>query len=79
MPACYPQLPTLRARLHDVSVGPVDGCDVIFRSMAEVTQILNRIERGDRKAAEKLLPLVYDELRKLTAAKLVHEEPGQTL
>jgi RNA polymerase sigma factor (TIGR02999 family) len=47
--------------------------------MSDVTRILAQIESGDRLAAEQLLPLVYDELRKLAAAKLVHEKPGQTL
>jgi RNA polymerase sigma factor (TIGR02999 family) len=47
--------------------------------MANVTQILSAIEQGDQKAAEQLLPLVYDELRKLAAQKLVNEKPGQTL
>src|SRR5437588_6551980 len=47
--------------------------------MADVTQILNAIEQGDEHAAEQLLPLVYDELRKLAAAKLAQEKPGQTL
>jgi RNA polymerase sigma factor (TIGR02999 family) len=47
--------------------------------MADVTQILSQIEQGDPSAAEHLLPLVYDELRKLAAAKLAHEKPGQTL
>ena len=47
--------------------------------MSEVTRILSAIERGDPQAAEKLLPLVYDELRKLAAQKLAHEKPGQTL
>jgi RNA polymerase sigma factor (TIGR02999 family) len=47
--------------------------------MSDVTQILERIEGGDSDAAESLLPLVYDELRKLAAAKLAHEAPGQTL
>ena len=47
--------------------------------MTDVTQILNQIERGDPEAAEQLLPLVYDELRKLAAAKVAHEKPGQTL
>ena len=47
--------------------------------MSEVTHILEKIESGDPTAAEQLLPLVYDELRKLAAAKLVHEQPGQTL
>jgi len=47
--------------------------------MTEVTRILSAIERGDPQAAEQLLPLVYDELRKLAAEKMVHERPGQTL
>jgi RNA polymerase sigma factor (TIGR02999 family) len=47
--------------------------------MADVTQILQRIESGDPSAAEQLLPLIYDELRKLAAQKLRHEKPGQTL
>ncbi|HZL87204.1 MAG TPA: ECF-type sigma factor [Pirellulaceae bacterium] len=47
--------------------------------MSDVTRILSQVESGDPYAAEKLLPLVYDELRKLAAAKLAHEKPGQTL
>jgi len=47
--------------------------------MSDVTRILSQIESGDSAAAEQLLPLVYDELRKLAAAKLAHEKPGQTL
>ncbi len=47
--------------------------------MTDVTQILAQIEQGDSQAAEQLLPLVYDELRRLAAAKLAHENPGQTL
>src|SRR2546422_6137697 len=47
--------------------------------MSEVTRILSAIEEGDPHAAEQLLPLVYDELRKLARAKLAHEKPGQTL
>ena len=47
--------------------------------MSNITQLLVRLEQGDQNAAEKLLPLVYDELRKLAAAKLAHEKPGQTL
>ena len=47
--------------------------------MADVTQILSQIEAGDPSAAEQLLPLVYDELRKLAAAKMAQEKPGQTL
>src|SRR5882757_4297482 len=48
-------------------------------SMHEVTRILSAIEQGDPKAADQLLPLVYDELRKLAAQKLAQEKPGQTL
>jgi RNA polymerase sigma factor (TIGR02999 family) len=47
--------------------------------MTKVTRILSAIERGDPKAAEQLLPLVYDELRKLAAQKLAQERAGQTL
>ena len=47
--------------------------------MTDVTQILSQIENGDPSAAEQLLPLVYDELRKLAAARLAQEKPGQTL
>jgi RNA polymerase sigma factor (TIGR02999 family) len=47
--------------------------------MAHVTQILNAIDQGNPSAAEQLLPLVYDELRKLAAAKMAHEDPRQTL
>ena len=47
--------------------------------MSDVTRILSQIESGDPTAAERLLPLVYDELRKLAAARLAQEKPGQTL
>src|SRR5262252_8965306 len=47
--------------------------------MSDVTRILNAIEAGDPHAPEQLLPLVYDELRKLAADRLAHEKPGQTL
>jgi RNA polymerase sigma factor (TIGR02999 family) len=47
--------------------------------MHEVTRILSAIEQGEPQAAEQLLPLVYDELRRLAAQKLAHEKPGQTL
>jgi len=47
--------------------------------MSDVTRILSQIESGDPNAAEQLLPLVYDELRKLAAARLTQEKPGQTL
>jgi RNA polymerase sigma factor (TIGR02999 family) len=48
-------------------------------SMDDVTQILAAIEQGDTRAADQLFPLVYQALRKLAAAKLAHEAPGQTL
>ena len=48
-------------------------------SMADVTQILNAIEQGDRSASDKLLPLVYEELRVLARRRLANEKPGQTL
>ena len=47
--------------------------------MSEVTAILLQVENGDRHAAEKLLPLVYEELRRLAAQRLSQEKPGQTL
>jgi RNA polymerase sigma factor (TIGR02999 family) len=47
--------------------------------MTDVTQILSQIEAGDPAAAERLLPLVYDELRRLAAVRLAQEKPGQTL
>jgi RNA polymerase sigma factor (TIGR02999 family) len=47
--------------------------------MNEVTRVLSAIEEGDPHAAEQLLPLVYQELRKLAAQKLAHQKPGQTL
>jgi len=47
--------------------------------MSDVTRFLSQIEQGDPQAAEKLLPLVYHELRKLAATKLAQEKPGQTL
>jgi hypothetical protein len=47
--------------------------------MSDVTRILSQIESGDPAAAEQLLPLVYEELRKLSAARLAREKSGQTL
>lgn len=47
--------------------------------MSDVTQILERVESGDPKAADELLPLVYEELRKVAAAKMAQEAPGHTL
>ncbi len=47
--------------------------------MSDVTRILSAIEQGDQKASEQLLPLVYEELRKLASQKMAQENPGQTL
>jgi ECF sigma factor len=47
--------------------------------MNEITRVLEAIDKGDAHAAEQLLPLVYDELRKLAAQKMAQEKPGQTL
>lgn len=51
----------------------------IHRIVNEVTRILDRLQQGDRKPAEELLPLVYEELRRLAAQRMAHEAPGQTL
>src|SRR5262245_9190896 len=51
----------------------------MLSSMSELTLLLSAIEDGDAQAAAQLLPLVYDELRKLAAQRLAHEKPGQTL
>src|SRR5213080_3043719 len=58
---------------------PVMSVGVMLASMSEITHILSAIEQGDPHAAEQLLPLVYDELRKLAAQRLAQEAPGQTL
>ena len=52
---------------------------VYSRGMGDVTRILCQIQSGDPSVADQLLPLVYNELRHLAAARLVHENPGQTL
>ena len=62
-----------------VIIRRVGGHFLVGLAMSDVTQILSQIEDGDGQAAEKLLPLVYDELRKLAAAKMAQENPGQTL
>jgi RNA polymerase sigma factor (TIGR02999 family) len=54
-------------------------CPRYFRVMSDVTRILDSIEHGDPHAASQLLPIVYDELRRLAAQKLRREPPGQTL
>ena len=59
----------------------IAGIGIYFKAtpMTDVTRILSAIEEGDAQAAEQLLPLVYEELRKLATAKMVQEKPGQTL
>lgn len=57
----------------------IPGRLVTLPAMSEVTRILDRAQQGDPKAAEELLPLVYDELRRLAAHKMAQERPGQTL
>jgi RNA polymerase sigma factor (TIGR02999 family) len=54
-------------------------CQGAHEPMSDVVQLLNAIGQGDRQAAAQLLPLVYDELRRLAAYKLSREQPGQTL
>lgn len=56
---------------------PARGLSIAL--MPDVTQLLNAIDAGDPKAADQLLPLVYEELRKLAAARMAQEKPGQTL
>src|SRR5262249_19135466 len=51
----------------------------IIAAMSDVTQLLNAIDTDDPKAADQLLPLVYEELRKLAAQRMAQEKPGQTL
>jgi RNA polymerase sigma factor (TIGR02999 family) len=55
------------------------GCEGRSMKMKDLTQLLNAVEQGDPKAAEDLLPLVYNELRRLAAHKMAQEAPGQTL
>jgi RNA polymerase sigma factor (TIGR02999 family) len=58
---------------------PLDLSNILVPLMSDVTRVLSAMEQGDPHAAEQLLPLVYDELRKLAAQKLAQEKPGQTL
>jgi RNA polymerase sigma factor (TIGR02999 family) len=68
-------------RMPDHSSGGVTASagSVTLAAMSEVTRLLDAANRGDKQAAAQLLPLVYDELRRLAAAKLAREKPGQTL
>src|SRR5687767_4595566 len=73
----------LSAQTGGLKVGSLRKCRSsqagILRRMTEFTRILSAVEQGDPHAAAQLLPLVYDELRKLAAEKLAQERPGQTL
>ncbi len=66
-------------KIAAVTLGEYVRFPQVQPTMSEVTRILSAIEEGDPHAAEQLLPLVYDELRRLAAAKLAQEKPGQTL
>ncbi len=55
------------------------GCFPYARGVSDVTRILDRVQQGEAKAAEELLPLVYEELRQLATSKMAREAPGQTL
>jgi hypothetical protein len=66
--------------IHKPVGGPrMPGLTVFSEESPDVTSLLTAIEQGDPHAAEQLLPLVYDELRKLATQKLAQEKPGQTL
>src|SRR5262249_62392934 len=73
------EVPDSAARNRRPGEGWRWACEPAEAPMRDVTQILSAIEQGDPQAAEQLLPLVYDELRKLAAAKLAQEQAGQTL
>src|SRR5262245_30329442 len=70
-----PKRPNLRPPPRETSRSPRGR----LPSMTDVTRILSAIVQGDPRAAEQLLPVVYDELRQLAAQRLAHEAPGQTL
>ena len=65
--------------LDIIALIPIDRTTSSVRAMSDVTRILCAIEQGDPHAAEQLLPLVYDELRRLAALRMAREQPGQTL
>src|SRR6266481_5888665 len=66
-------------RLENLSFSHHVRRPAMLVGMSDVTRILSQVEQGDPAAAEQLLPLVYAELRKLAAARLARERPGQTL
>src|SRR6516225_689557 len=67
------------SRISTLGEPTTGGSGALEVTPTEVTRILSAIDQGDPHAAAQLLPLVYDELRKLAAAKLAHEKPGPTL
>jgi hypothetical protein len=69
----------LRRRTAQFPITGIRGRPAIIATVSEVTRILDQILHGDQHAADQLLPLVYDELRKLAAQKMAQETPGQTL
>jgi RNA polymerase sigma factor (TIGR02999 family) len=71
----------LSSRDEGASSSRLLACGISWwlKAMNDVTRILSAIEQGDRQAADQLLPLVYDELRKLAAARMAAEKPGHTL
>jgi RNA polymerase sigma factor (TIGR02999 family) len=71
----------LSGRHEGASSSRLLACGISWwlKAMNDVTRILSAIEQGDRQAADQLLPLVYDELRKLAAARMAAEKPGHTL
>jgi RNA polymerase sigma factor (TIGR02999 family) len=71
-----PRLDTLCGLFSLLAAGDPLSVDSV---VSDVTQLLGAIDAGDPKAADQLLPLVYEELRKLAASKMAHEKPGQTL
>lgn len=75
----YRMKPTFVDRPRYVVLHACSKGAIISRIMSDATQILSQIEQGDPSVAEQLLPLIYDELRKLAATRLARERPGQTL
>jgi RNA polymerase sigma factor (TIGR02999 family) len=73
------EIPAMPTAMKTTDAGETPFVAVSWLVMSEVTRILSQIEQGDSSATEQLLPIVYDELRKLAAAKLTNEKPGQTI
>src|SRR5438105_4967338 len=76
--AAASERPRLRSRPKPAPLPRRSGA-VSLAVMSDLTRILSALEQGEAHAAERLLPLVYDELRKLAAQRLAQERPGQTL